>query len=156
MWVQVPSLAPRKKHLRKQVLFSTKSVLADGINPPVVDEITFVMKSDFVGMMTDFISSAKQISSVHCTDFIARCAISLSCQKLEAPPRSFELFLCSFIFLKRSYFFFLRRRMVIPPAARRTARMPSVIQRAGEVFPPERESSVSEETEGAEEASSFF
>ena len=28
-----PAIPARKKHLRKQVLFSTKSVLTDGINP---------------------------------------------------------------------------------------------------------------------------
>ena len=35
------------------------------------DEITCVMKSDFVGKRTDLISSAKQISSENISDFIA-------------------------------------------------------------------------------------
>ena len=59
-----------RKTSRKTCLsFSTKSVLTDGINPSSMDEITCVMKSDFVGLWTDLISSAKQISSKQRLDF---------------------------------------------------------------------------------------
>ena len=52
MRVRFPSSAPEKNPLLsvdKRGFFSTKSVLLDGIKPPAVDEITSVMKYDFVG-----------------------------------------------------------------------------------------------------------
>ena len=45
----------KRKTSRKTCLsFSTKSVLSDGINPSSMDEITCVMKSDFVGLGDGF------------------------------------------------------------------------------------------------------
>ena len=45
----------KKKDTRERVFsFSTKSVLADGINPSSMGEITCVMKSDFVGLGDGF------------------------------------------------------------------------------------------------------
>ena len=47
--------ARKRKTSRKTCLsFSTKSVLSDGINPSSMDEITCVMKSDFVGLGDGF------------------------------------------------------------------------------------------------------
>ena len=56
-----PTLSARKDPTfvyDKCGVFSTKSVLSDGINPTFVGWNHFVMKSDFVGRRTDLISSA--------------------------------------------------------------------------------------------------
>ena len=54
--VQVLFGAPEKERQVERLVFSfsTKSVLTDGINPSSMDEITFVMKSDFVGLGDGF------------------------------------------------------------------------------------------------------
>ena len=55
MQTNLGGTSKKRKDTQKRVFsFLTKSILADGINPSSMDEITCVMKSDFVGLEDGF------------------------------------------------------------------------------------------------------
>ena len=97
LFVPLSSKYPEKERQVERLVFSfsTKSVLSDGINPSSMDEITCVMKSDFVGLGDgfNFICEADFIQATLGFHHEHKRTISLSL----APSLQFKISNCLFL-----------------------------------------------------------